>query len=71
MPPHGDYGVEVTRQFVALKSRVRFPIAAQISQPQSESFGVVAVWSGHRKSKTAGSCEFRSGAEKERAEVGS
>lgn len=25
---HGGYGVEVTRKFVALESRVRFPVAA-------------------------------------------
>ena len=28
MKTYGGYGVEVTRQFVALKSRVQFPVAA-------------------------------------------
>lgn len=31
--------------------RVRFPVAAQISQPESVSSRAVAVWSGYRESK--------------------
>jgi hypothetical protein len=46
-PKHqnGDYSLVVELRFVEPAVRVRFPLVAQISQPESVSFRAVAVWS--------------------------
>jgi hypothetical protein len=51
---HGGYSLVVEPRFVEPVVRVRFPVAAQISQAGSESFRPVAVWSGYRESKDGG-----------------